>query len=103
MRDTKLSTDDSPFFSIAKAAMLSSAPAPCCSVTFPLSSLTSSTDELPYVLSICLPRLDLFGKTSWLLYSDFSIGSIGLFLTQTLAFCGIFVFAAIIDLKKKEF
>ncbi|MBR1429532.1 MAG: hypothetical protein IJ590_04760 [Rickettsiales bacterium] len=65
--------------------------------------LYSILSSILRVLSICLPRLDLFGKTSWLLYSDFTIGSIGLFLTQTLAFCGIFVFAAIIDLKKKEF
>lgn len=65
--------------------------------------LYSVLSSILRVLSICLPRLDLFGKTSWLLYSDFTIGSIGLFLTQTLAFCGIFVFAAIIDLKKKEF
>lgn len=55
------------------------------------------------VISVCIPRLDLFGKTSWLLYGDYTVSSVGLFVAQTIIFCGLFLCAAIVDFKKKEF
>lgn len=55
------------------------------------------------IISILVPRLDLFGKTSWLVYNDVTITDIGLFLSQMLLFCGIFLSIAIIDFRKKEF
>ena len=55
------------------------------------------------IISIVIPRLDLFGKTSWLVYNDASIIDISLFLLQTIIFCGIFLCISIIDFRKKEF
>lgn len=55
------------------------------------------------MISIVIPRLDLFGKTSWLVYNDFSINCISMFIIQSLIFCGIFLSMAVIDFKKKEF
>ena len=55
------------------------------------------------VLSILIPRLDIYGKTSWLIYSDFTLQNITLCIMQTIIFCGIFLCIAAIDLRKKEF
>lgn len=55
------------------------------------------------VLSIFIPRLDIFGKTSWLIYSNYSMSSFLLFTVQCVIFCSIFLLIAIIDLKNKEF
>ena len=55
------------------------------------------------VLSIFIPRLDLFGKSSWLVYGDFSSSSVIAFLLQTLISCSIFLIVATIDLKNKRF
>jgi len=55
------------------------------------------------ITSIFIPRLDLFGKTSWLTYGNFTQFDIFLFLSQTIIFCCIFLCIANIDLRKKEF
>ena len=55
------------------------------------------------VISIVIPRFDLFGKTSWLIYNDISINDCIMFVVQSLIFCGIFISMAIIDFRKKEF
>ena len=55
------------------------------------------------ILSILIPRLDIYGKTSWLIYSDFTLQNITLCIMQTIIFCGIFLCIAAIDLRKKEF
>ena len=55
------------------------------------------------LISIVIPRLDFFGKTSWLIYNDISISDFTMFVVQSLIFCGIFLSMAIIDFRKKEF
>ncbi len=55
------------------------------------------------ILSLFIPRLDVFGKTSWLIYGDYTFNEILLFILKTFVFCGIFLCIASIDLKKKDF
>ena len=67
------------------------------------TNLYNILESILKCLSVLFPRLDIFGKTSWLIYGDFSINNILLFLSQTIIFCCIFLCMAIIDLNKKEF
>lgn len=55
------------------------------------------------VISVFIPRLDIFGKTSWLVYNNYNMQSIAVFFLQSLVFCGIFLCISIIDFRKKEF
>ena len=55
------------------------------------------------LLSLFLPRLDLFGKTSWLIYGDYTLNNICIFTLQTFIFCGVFITIACLDMRKKEF
>ena len=55
------------------------------------------------LISIVIPRLDLFGKTSWLIYNDISLNDFLMFAIQSIIFCGILLSVAIIDFKKKKF
>ena len=64
---------------------------------------TKLTGNILKAISVCIPRLDLFGKTKWLLYGDYNLSTIWLFASQALVFTAIFVCIAIIDLRKKEF
>ena len=70
------------------------------SIHFSWYSIVSSILKLA---SIFIPRFDLFGKTSWLIYNDYSISEITLFLMQSIVFIGIFMCISIIDFRKKEF
>ena len=67
------------------------------------TELTAILGSVLKVLSLFIPRLDLFGKTSWLIYGDFSLNDIVLFTSQALVFCSIFLCIASIDLKRKNF
>jgi ABC-type transport system involved in multi-copper enzyme maturation permease subunit len=55
------------------------------------------------ISSIFLPRLDIFGKTSWLVYGNFSSLEVLLFTVQAVIFCCIFLCIASLDLNRKEF
>ncbi len=56
------------------------------------------------LISSIMPRLDLFGQTSWLVYGAPETGiSIGFIVFQTLLFTIIVIFAALLDLKWREF
>ena len=70
------------------------------SIHFSWYSIVSSILKLA---SIFIPRFDLFGKTSWLIYNDYSISEITLFLMQSIVFIGIFMCISVIDFRKKEF
>ena len=72
------------------------------SLSFQLN-LYSIGCSLLKALSLFIPRLDLFGKTSWLLYGDWSLSTFGIFILQMIVFCGIFLSIAVFDLKRKEF
>ena len=55
------------------------------------------------LLSLFLPRLDVFGKTSWLIYGNFTLQEMVLPIVQAVIFCGIFLCIANIDFKKRDF
>ncbi len=55
------------------------------------------------LLSIFIPRLDLFGKSSWLIYGDYTSKGMLFFASQTLISCLVFLLLAMIDFKNKKF
>ena len=60
-------------------------------------------EKIMLLVSIFIPRLDLMGQTSWLVYGDAQINDLFFALTQGVVFCG-FVFAiSLWDLKRKQF
>ena len=54
------------------------------------------------IASFLIPRFDVCGKSGWLIYGDFAIQDIVLFLSQTAIFCIGFLCVACIDLYKKD-
>jgi hypothetical protein len=55
------------------------------------------------IISAVLPRLDLMGQTSWLVYgADASVGY-GFIITQCVVFTGLLLVAARIDLARRTF
>lgn len=61
-------------------------------------------EKMMLVISMFVPRLDLMGQSSWLLYGrpDGAIGY-GFILMQMLLFSGLVLSAAMVDLKRKQF
>lgn len=55
------------------------------------------------VISVILPRLDLYGKTSWLLYGTHAIHDLWLFQVQSLVYIPLLLGMAIWDFKRKQF
>lgn len=55
------------------------------------------------LVSTILPRLDLFGKTSWLVYGVKDLSEVVIFFTQSLVYIPLLLIVAIIDFNKKEF
>jgi hypothetical protein len=55
------------------------------------------------ICSIFIPRLDLFGKTSILLYNDYALNSILICIAQALVFGGLLSFGSIFEFRKKQF
>jgi hypothetical protein len=53
-------------------------------------------------ISLIVPRLDLMGQTSWLIYGDAGIGY-GFILAQTAVYSGLVLSAAIVDLVRRQF
>lgn len=54
-------------------------------------------------VSIILPRLDLFGKTSWLIYDSAGSQELILILTQSLVYIPLLLAVIIFDFKRKQF
>jgi ABC-type transport system involved in multi-copper enzyme maturation permease subunit len=55
------------------------------------------------LVSTILPRLDLFGKTSWLIYGISNISDILIFPLQSLIYIPLMLLMAIFDFKRKQF
>ena len=66
-------------------------------------TITAVLGSVLKILSVFIPRLDLFGKTSWLIYGDYTLTSFLLMMSQIAIFSCIFLCIACIDFKKKEF
>jgi ABC-type transport system involved in multi-copper enzyme maturation permease subunit len=66
-------------------------------------SLFGFTEIILKSLSVLMPRLDLFTKSSWLVYGSIKVNSFGLLLAQALIYSALILFAASFDLRRKEF
>jgi hypothetical protein len=62
-----------------------------------------SMKALLKVLSSLFPRLDLFGKTEWLVYGISNIGDVYIILLQSLIYISLMLFVAFHDFNKKQF
>lgn len=60
-------------------------------------------EKMMLLISILVPRLDLMGQSSWLVYGVQDSISLGFILLQGSVFCGLVYFATLIDLNRKEF
>lgn len=54
-------------------------------------------------ISMVIPRLDFYAKSSWLVYGAKSYDDLTLFLVQSAVFIPLLVAASIIDFKRKQF
>ena len=61
------------------------------------------TGKLLVAISAILPRLDLFAKSKWLIYSIENDMSYMWFVPQTLIYVPLLLLAAVIDFKRKQF
>ncbi len=55
------------------------------------------------IVSMIIPRLDLMGQTSWLIYPPSSEITAGFILLQGFVFTGLVLSACLFDLKKRQF
>jgi ABC-type transport system involved in multi-copper enzyme maturation permease subunit len=55
------------------------------------------------LVSVILPRLDLFGKTSWLIYGVNNLSDVMVFPIQSLVYIPLLLAMAIFDFKRKQF
>jgi hypothetical protein len=55
------------------------------------------------IVSVIVPRLDLFGKTEWMIYGVSHPQEIMLIILQSLIFTPLLITAAIMDFSRKEF
>lgn len=55
------------------------------------------------LISIIIPRLDLMGQSSWLVYGVDSFSVLGFYVVQFVVFYGLVMSAAYVDLKRRQF
>lgn len=71
-----------------------------------LMSDEKSSEIMRYIvetISIFMPRLDLMGQTSWLVYGVDGVITANFILIQGAIFTGIIIFACLFDLTRREF
>lgn len=73
------------------------------SVDVAVSSWTSFAETLLKLLSSVFPRLDLFGKSEWLIYGINGNSEIILVLIQSLIYISLMLFIAFYDFRRKQF
>ena len=61
------------------------------------------TESLLKFISSVFPRLDLFGKTEWLVYGIKDYSEIYIILTQSVIYILLMLFVAFYDFGKKQF
>ena len=64
---------------------------------------TDFAESLLKILSSVFPRLDLFGKSEWLIYGINNNGEISLILIQSLIYISLMLCIAFYDFRKKQF
>lgn len=67
------------------------------------SGLTALVEKLMLGISVFIPRLDLMGQSAWLLYGVTDQISFPFLLLQGSIFSGFVLFAAYLDLNKRQF
>lgn len=67
------------------------------------SGLMALMEKTMLVISVFIPRLDLIGQTSWLLYGTENSIDFGFIALQGSIFCGLFFAAAFFDLSRRQF
>jgi ABC-type transport system involved in multi-copper enzyme maturation permease subunit len=69
-----------------------------------LSSVSFYTQKAMWITSFLFPRLDLYGKSEWLIYGIAKLSTDWWwFIPQTLIYVPILLVAAVIDFRKKQF
>jgi ABC-type transport system involved in multi-copper enzyme maturation permease subunit len=61
------------------------------------------SEQILIAVSTLLPRLDLFAKTKWLIYSAVTKEEIMVFVTQSLVYIPLLLLVAIFDFRRKQF
>lgn len=67
------------------------------------SGFMALMEKIMLVISVFIPRLDLVGQTSWLLYGAENSIDFGFIALQGGIFCGLFFAAAFFDLTRRQF
>lgn len=66
-------------------------------------SFHSITEVLLKILSVLIPRLDLFGKSSLIIYSEYGWKLIGILLLQSVVYSVFISLCTILDMRTREF
>ena len=64
---------------------------------------TSISENLLKIISSIFPRLDLFGKTEWLIYGIQKKSDIYIIIIQSIIYLLLMLYIAFYDFNKKEF
>lgn len=72
-------------------------------VDIAVSTWTDFAESLLKILSSVFPRLDLFGKSEWLIYGIGNSGEVVLVLVQSLIYISLMLFIAFYDFRRKQF
>ncbi|WP_146821067.1 hypothetical protein [Candidatus Deianiraea vastatrix] len=66
-------------------------------------SFNSITEVILKILSVIIPRLDLFAKSDFIVYGSYSLTSTGILLAQAICYSIFITFVAIFDIRMREF
>ena len=67
------------------------------------SGINLLMEKVMLVISVIIPRLDLMGQSTWLLYSAENTIDWSFIALQGFVFCGLVFSAALLDLNRRQF
>lgn len=73
------------------------------SASTPVDGVNSIAVPLSDLMSLLVPRLDLFAQTRWLVYGPGAADSMTILVVQTVLYVSLLLFAAMFDLRRKRF
>lgn len=73
------------------------------SASTPAAGINAITVPLSDMMSLLVPRLDLFAQTRWLVYGPSDIDSMVVLVAQAVLYISLLLFAAMFDLRRKRF
>lgn len=65
--------------------------------------LGAVTEKILWLVSLILPRLDLYGQGEWLVYGQAGYAAAAIFLAQTLIYVPLLLGMAVFDFNRKQF